>query len=156
MSGSAWSPARTMPIPRVVPTPEIRSPAARGAWLGGLSLALGALALGGCAPTTLTVATPLAVEGREIAPYEFHEECGDIAAGERIDFRFVATRPVRFAIYYVDGGMRIAPVVRDDVTEGSGVFPPAASRRYCARWDVGREGAILDYRIRILSSPRPG
>lgn len=121
-------------------------------WRGGRTapLAFGVLSLAACAPTTLTVTTPLAVEGREIAPYEFHEECGEIAAGERIDFRFVATRPVHFTIYYTDGGTRIAPIVRDDVTTGSGVFPPPASRRYCARWDVGREGAIVDYWIRIL------
>lgn len=114
------------------------------------ALTLAALGLVACAPTTLTPATPLAVEGREIAPFEFHEECGDIAAGERVDFRFQATRPVHFEIYYKDGIARIAPVVRDDVTEASGIFPPSASRRYCVRWDVGREGAIVDYRVRVL------
>ncbi|MCC6868518.1 MAG: hypothetical protein IT522_06810 [Burkholderiales bacterium] len=151
MTGIAAPPGRVMAAAH-----HARSPAARCLRIGRLSLALGVLSLAGCAPTTLTVTKALAVEGREIAPYEFHEECGEIAAGERIDFRFTATRPVRFAIYYTDGGMRIAPVVRDDVTEGSGVFPPSVGRRYCARWDVGREGAILDYRIRVLLPQRPG
>ncbi len=121
---------------------------------GLLPIALAAAWLAACAPITLTPATPLAVEGREIAPFEFHEECGDIAAGDRIDFRFSATRPVHFEIYYKDGIARIAPVVRDDVTEASGIFPPPASRRYCVRWDVGREGAIVDYRIRVLPPTR--
>lgn len=120
-----------------------------------MAAALAVLSLGACAPVTLTPSAPLAVEGREIAPFEFHEECGDVAAGERVDFRFVATRRVHFAIYYKDGIARIAPVVRDDVTEGSGVFPSSASRRYCARWDVGREGAIVDYWIRILPPRSP-
>ncbi len=105
-----------------------------------------------CAPTTLGPATPLAVEGREIAPFEFHEECGEIVAGERIDFRFSATRPVHFEIYYKDGIARIAPVVRDDVTEASGIFAPPTSRRYCVRWDVGRAGAIITYKVRVLPS----
>ena len=106
--------------------------------------------LAACAPTTLTRNEPLAVKGREIAPYEFHEECGEVEAGERIDFRFTATRPVHFEIYYKDGISSIAPVVQEDTMEGSGIFPPPATRRYCLRWDVGREGAIVDYRIRIL------
>jgi len=125
---------------------------ARAAALAG---ALAAAALAACAPTTLTTTTPLAVEGREIAPFEFHEECGDIAAGERVDFRFTATRPVHFEIYYKDGIARIAPVVRDDVTEASGIFPPPASRRYCVRWDVGRKGAIIDYKVRVLPRNNP-
>ncbi len=111
--------------------------------------------LAACAPTTLTRDEPLAVTGREIAPFEFHEECGEVAAGERIDFRFTATRPVHFEIYYKDGIASIAPVVRDDTMEGSGIFPPPATRRYCVRWDVGREGAIVDYRIRILPPVKP-
>ena len=108
--------------------------------------------LAACAPTTLTRTEPLAVNGREIAPYEFHEECGEVEAGERIDFRFTATRPVHFEIYYKDGISSIAPVVHEDSVEGSGIFPPPATRRYCLRWDVGREGAIVNYRIRILPS----
>jgi len=107
--------------------------------------------LAACAPTTLTRTEPLDVKGREIAPYEFHEECGEVAAGERIDFRFTATRRVHFEIYYKDGIASIAPVVHDDTMAASGVFPPPVTRRYCLRWDVDRAGAIVDYRIRILS-----
>jgi len=117
--------------------------------------------LAACAPTTLTRSEPLVVKGREIAPFEFHEECGEVEAGERIDFRFTATRRVHFEIYYKDGIASIAPVVYDDTMEGSGIFPPPATRRYCVRWDVGRQGAIVDYRIRILppataNEPRSG
>lgn len=112
--------------------------------------------LAGCASDTfLAGGEPRIGEGREIAPFEFHEECGPVAVGERIDYRFQTTRPVLFEIYYKDGTASIAPISRDNVAEGSGVFPPPASRRYCLRWDAGREGAIVDFRIRILPPSRP-
>ena len=46
-------------------------------------------------------------------------------------------------------------VIHEAVTEASGIFPPPASRRYCARWDVGRDGAIVDYRIRVIPRAAP-
>lgn len=115
----------------------------------------GACLLAGCATDTLVVGEPRANEEQAIAPFEHHEECGVVNAGERIDFRFAATRPVHFELYYADGIARIAPLARDDVTQWSGVFPPPATRRYCLRWDAGREGAYVDFRIRILPAARP-
>lgn len=117
-----------------------------------LCLAL-ATGLAACAPETLRRDEPLTAKGREIAPYEFHEECGVVVAGERIDYRFSSTRPVHFEIYYKEGVASIAPLSRDDLTEDRGIFPPHFTQRYCVRWDVGREGAIVDYRIRILPPP---
>jgi len=118
--------------------------------------AMALAALAGCAADTLlTGGEPRIGTGREIAPFEFHEECGPVTAGERIDYHFQATRPVLFEIYYKDGIASIAPVSRDNVTEGSGVFPPPSTRRYCLRWETGREGAVLDFRIRILPAGRP-
>jgi len=111
--------------------------------------------LGACATDTLTTDQPRVVKASPIAPFEFHEECGTVGGGERIDFRFTATRPVHFEIYYKEGITRIAPIVRENVAESSGVFPPPVTRRYCLRWDVGREGALVDYRIRILPVSRP-
>lgn len=111
--------------------------------------------LGGCATDTLISGEGRAADGYVIAPFEFHEECGTIAAGERVDFRFNATQPVHFELYHKDGIARIAPLARSDVTEWSGVFPPPVTRRYCLRWDAGREGALVDYRIRILPAKRP-
>ena len=57
-----------------------------------------------------------------IAPYEFHEECAQLAPGDRLDYRFEAKTPVAFQIYYKEGITYVATVSRDDVTEYSGVF----------------------------------
>lgn len=127
-----------------------RAPRARGL----LAVAACGL-LVACATDTLTTGEPRVGKAVPIAPFEFHEECGTIGGGERVDFRFTTTRPVHFEIYYKEGITRIAPIVRENVTEGSGVFPPPVTRRYCLRWDAGREGALVDHRIRILPANPP-
>ena len=109
-----------------------------------------AMLLVACATDTLRFDEPKAVKGREIAPYEFHEECAQLATGDRIDYRFESTSPVLFEIYYKDGLMFVAPTSRDAVTEHSGVFPVTSDRRYCLRWEAGAPGAVLEYRIRLL------
>lgn len=113
-----------------------------------------ALALGvaGCAADTILAGLPRAGTDVTIAPYEIHEECGQAVPGDRLDYRFEAKSPVSFAIYYQDGITFVAPVSRDDVTEWSGIFRVVDARRYCLRWEAGREGAVLDYRIRLLQA----
>ena len=85
-----------------------------------------------------------------IAPYEFHEECAPLAAGDRIDYRFEAQAPVTFQIYYKEGITFVSPLSRDDVREFAGIFQVKADTRYCLQWDAGQRGALLDYRIRLL------
>jgi len=114
-----------------------------------------ALGTGACAVETITPNTPKAVDQLAIAPYEVHEECTQLVPGDRLDYRFEAQRPVAFQIYYKDGLMFIAPVSREDVTESSGIFNAPNERRYCLRWESGREGAIIDYRVRVLRSASP-
>lgn len=109
-----------------------------------------ALALAACATDTITSDAPRAETALAIAPYEFHEECALLAAGDRYDYRFEAKAPVTFEIYYRDGVAYIATVSREDTTEFSGVFTAPAARRYCLRWEAGREGALVDFRIRLL------
>lgn len=115
---------------------------------------MAALALGvaACAADTIVPGVPKAVTGLPIAPFEIHEECVQLVPSDRLDFRFEAGKPVAFQIYYKDGITFIAPVSRGDVTEFSGIFRPPFERRYCLQWEAGREGAIVDYRIRLLRS----
>ena len=108
------------------------------------------LALGACAVDTITTDVPIAVSGLPIAPFEIHEECVQLVPGDRLDFRFEAQRPVNFQIYYKDGITFIAPVSREDTMEFSGVFRPPYERRYCLQWEAGQQGAIIEYRIRLL------
>ena len=111
---------------------------------------LAALALSACATNTIVADTPRAESGREIAPYEFHEECAELAAGDRFDFRFESKAPVTFEIYYKDGITFVATVSREDTTEFASVFLAPSPRRYCLRWEAGRQGAVLDFRIRLV------
>ncbi len=109
-----------------------------------------ALAVAGCATDTLLSAAPKAVTEFPIAPYEIHEECARLAAGDRIDYRFTAQAPVKFHVYYQEGITFVSPISRDDVQEFAGIFQVKADRRYCLQWEAGQRGALLDYRIRLL------
>ena len=113
-------------------------------------IAFAALAVAACATDTLVYDEPRAMSGVEIAPFEFHEECAPLAAGDRIDYRFEAKLPVHFEIYYKDGLAHVATVSRDDTTADSGIHPVPRAQRYCLRWDAGRRGAVLDFRVRVL------
>ena len=114
-----------------------------------------ALPLAACAmPDTLRPDEPRVATEFAIAPYEFHEECATLQGGDKIDYRFEAQAPVAFQIYYKEGIAFIATVTRDDVRQWSGVFNAPAARRYCVRWDAGPQGALVDYRIRILPATR--
>lgn len=110
-----------------------------------------ALLLAGCAgPDTLAIDEPRTATEFAIAPYEFHEECATLEGGDRIDYRFEAKAPVTFQIYYKEGIAFISTVSREDVREAAGVFNVPAARRYCVRWDAGQQGALVDFRIRVL------
>ncbi|MCC6193859.1 MAG: hypothetical protein IT518_05255 [Burkholderiales bacterium] len=112
--------------------------------------ALVAFAVTACATDTFTAGEPRALHGVPVAPYEFHEECASLVAGDRIDYRFESTLPVHFEIYYRDGLAHVAPVSRDEATAGSGIHPVAFAHRHCLRWDAGRQGAMLDFNLRVL------
>lgn len=112
--------------------------------------AAAALVLCACAGAPLVGETPVALTDQAIAPYEFIEQCADLAAGDRLDYRFEAKVPVHFEIYYKDGITFIATITRDAVTEDAGIFRAPVARRYCARWEAGREGAYVDLRLRVV------
>ena len=84
-----------------------------------------------------------------LAPYGIHEDCADLAAGDRLDYRFESTTPVKFNIHYHEGGMVLMPITRDDVTSDSGVFAPRIKQSYCLMWEAGAAGAIIAYRMQV-------
>jgi hypothetical protein len=114
--------------------------------------AAAALALAGCAADGIVADQPKAATGFAIAPYEIHQECAQLDAGDRLDFRFEAKAPVAFHLYYNEGLAFISPVSREDVTEFAGVFQANSARRYCLQWEAGQQGALIDYRVRLLRS----
>jgi len=105
-------------------------------------------------PDTIVADEPRAATAFAIAPYEFHEECAMLAAGDRLDYLFEAQAPVSFQIYYKEGIAFISTISRDDVRDGGGIFNAPAARRYCVRWDAGQQGALVDFRIRLTRAPR--
>lgn len=109
-----------------------------------------ALLAAGCATETIPPDVPKSVREFAIAPYEIHEECADMAAGDRLDYRFEAQAPVAFHLYYREGLAFVSPVSRESVQEFAGVFAAKAGRRYCLQWEAGQRGALIDYRLRLL------
>jgi hypothetical protein len=110
----------------------------------GTALALAAF---GCATTDdrdMFVAS-----GHPIAPYESHEVCVQLAAGERLDWSYGADAAVAFDIRYQDGNATVIPVARGAASD-AGLFRAVLEREYCTHWEAGPRGVRLDYRVRRL------
>jgi hypothetical protein len=107
-----------------------------------------AVPLCACAPL-ITADSPKNVKGKEIAPYEWHEECLHMKAGDRVEYAYESTRPVDFNLHYREGAAVIMPVVKDKSVADAGVFKTPNAEDYCLMWEAGVEGAIIDYRIRL-------
>lgn len=73
-----------------------------------------------------------------------------LATGARIDYRFEAKMPVYFDIRYREGSAIISTISREETGAEAGVFAAPLARRYCVHWEAGREGALVDYRVRLL------
>ena len=114
-----------------------------------------ALAMCGCATDTIVANAPISRTDVAIAPYELQEECAQLRPGDRLDYRFSAKAPVTFNLYYQEGVTFVSPVSRDDIMEFADVFLAPSARRYCLRWEAGVQGAILDYRVRLLRGEKP-
>jgi hypothetical protein len=98
-------------------------------------------------------AAPIVVRGLEIGGYATHEECVDANAGDRIDYTFDSTEPIRFGLRYREGGAAVFPVEHDATRGHAGVFAVLLAHRYCLVWEAGPAGAGLAYRVR-LRGPR--
>lgn len=119
-----------------------------------LSASLLVLAMSACASEPLQPGAPREVTGFRINPYELHEECAKMNPGDVLDYHFTAQRPVAFNIHYHEGKSVVLPVSRDNVTTDDGTFQPLAAHEYCLMWEAGREGAMLDYRVKLIRAKR--
>jgi len=115
---------------------------------------LAALPLCACATSVVTTDSPKSVRAHPIAPYDWHEECLRVEAGERIEFTFESTEPVDFNIHYHEGNAIVMPIVRDKTRADAGVFASPAAQDYCLMWEAGAASALLDYRVRLRPAPR--
>lgn len=107
------------------------------------------LPLCACAAALVTASAPKAIKGHPVAPYEWHEECLRLEAGDRVEFAFESTEPVDFNFHYHEGKVIVMPLVRDKTRADSGVFVALAVQHYCLMWEAGAAGALIDYRIRL-------
>ena len=112
-----------------------------------LAISFGAAAAQGVAPPDLRD-----IADHELPPFATHEECFVLAQGDRIEYVFASTRPVRFGIHYRAGNADVAPVGRDAVAADAGLFTAVLAQDYCLRWEAGAEGAELRYRLRARRS----
>jgi hypothetical protein len=108
-----------------------------------------ALALvAGCA-TRLTADGPKAVAAHPLPPFASHDECARLSPGDRLEYAFEASEPVAFEIRYREGTAVVAPVVRERSRGDAGMFVARLARDYCAVWEAGGAGALIDYRLRL-------
>jgi hypothetical protein len=114
------------------------------------AFALGAFVLAGCAGDPYRLDSPRSAAGVEMAPYAMHEECVALEPGKVIDYYFTSVAPVAFNLHYHDANAVILPIVRERVTEDSGIFTADRKQVYCLMWEAGAEATLLDYRIRPL------
>jgi hypothetical protein len=106
-------------------------------------------ALASCAATPLGRNVPHAVDKLALTPFASTETCVDLAAGDRLDYRYEASEPVHFDIRYREGGAVVAPILRERSRHDSGIFEARLRQRYCLEWEAGAAGATLDYVIEI-------
>ena len=110
-----------------------------------------ALAATACAGGEYRLDAPRGAAGVEISPYGIHEECVELARGERIDYYFASAAPVAFNIHYHDGNAVIVPIVREKVRETAGDFTADRKEVYCLMWEAGVQPTVLEYRIRPVA-----
>jgi hypothetical protein len=110
-----------------------------------------ALAATACAGGGFHLDAPRSAAGVEIAPYGIHEECVELARGERIGYYFASAAPVAFNIHFHDGAAVIMPIVREKILEDTGDFTADRKEIYCLMWEAGAQATILEYRIRPLA-----
>jgi len=111
-----------------------------------------ALLVAACAETPLAPGQPKS-RNLDLSPYTTHEDCVDLVPGDRLDYRFESTEPVKFNISYRDSNMVVEPIIREGVLGDSGVFAPLIKSRYCLTWEAGAAGALVGYRVAVRPTP---
>jgi hypothetical protein len=110
---------------------------------------LAALPLCACTVALVTADAPKNVHAQPVNPYEWHEECLHLGAGDRVEYAFEATEPVDFNIHYHEGNIVVMPIVREKTRTDAGVFTSPGKQDYCLMWEAGGAGALIDYRVRL-------
>ncbi|HEV8520611.1 MAG TPA: hypothetical protein VGQ54_18690, partial [Burkholderiales bacterium] len=80
-------------------------------------------------------ATPPGAQSQsvELPAKEFHEECLELAAGQRLNYDFAAAKTVKFNIHYHAGG-KVLYAVRKSARHARGVYTSRKAQGYCMMW----------------------
>jgi len=85
----------------------------------------------------------------ELPGKEFHEECLELAARQRLAYTFRASRALQFNIHYHAGDKTVYPV-RKNARHSHSAYVPHAARGYCLMWTNPRATAVqLEYSITV-------
>ena len=90
----------------------------------------------------------------ELAPFAIHSQCFALAEGERVAYRFTATRPVAFNVHFREGNARIIPVDVQATLAEAGDFNADQRQNYCLEWEAGAAGSVIDYRVQQVRPRR--
>jgi hypothetical protein len=104
-------------------------------------------AVASCTTPPLAPGEPRVVDRLEIGPYAAHALCADLAAGERLDYRYQSSAPLDFDIRYRENGAVLSPIVREHSTGDSGIYEARVPARYCLNWQAGAAGAVIGYSV---------
>ena len=79
---------------------------------------------------------------------EFHEECMQLTAGQRLGYTFHAAAPLEFNLHYHRDGKILYPVQKRGIATFAGSYTSPRSDGYCLMWRNPGKGAVaLDYRF---------
>ena len=79
---------------------------------------------------------------------EFHEECMQLAVGQRLSYSFSAAAPLEFNLHYHRDGKILYPVRKQRVAKLAGTYTSPRSDGYCLMWrNRGKDAVALDYRF---------
>jgi hypothetical protein len=106
-----------------------------------------------CATTTVG-SDSRAIDALSIAPYDAHDECFDLALGDRLDYRYQSSVPIDFDVHYRAANAVVSPIVRSHSTADSDIFEVRVPARYCAEWQVGADAATVGYRLLVRRAGR--
>ena len=79
---------------------------------------------------------------------EFHEECMQLAAGQRLGYSFHAAAPLEFNLHYHRDGKILYPVRKQGVASFAGSYTSPRSDGYCLMWrNPARSAVALEVRF---------
>jgi hypothetical protein len=117
---------------------------------GVLALMLTALSLAAFSAGAQEAGAPPADSAKTVnlPANEFHEECMELAAGQRLGYSFRAAAALEFNIHYHRDGKIRYPVQKKGVATLAGSYTSPRNDGYCLMWrNPGRQPVRLEYRF---------